>query len=129
MDGKFDVNDSGGVDQADVTFLVENILGTFMGDANLDGKVDAADLNQVGIHWRSQAGAGWADGDFTGDGAVDARDLNLVGLNWRRPDVVAAVAKSRREPRAPLAGWRAVPAAIVDEAIVHVSQDLVDGLD
>ncbi len=83
MSAQFDLDNSGTVDQNDVTFLVENIIGTFMGDANLDGQVDAVDLNQIGIHWRRLDGADWEDGDFTGDGAVDARDLNLVGVNWR----------------------------------------------
>jgi hypothetical protein len=123
MAEEFDLNNSGAVDSDDATFLVENILGTFLGDANLDGRIDAMDLNQVGIHWRSQTGMGWADGDFTGDGAVDARDLNLVGLNWRRGVVGAAIA-SRREPRAPLAAWQAVHAAVVDTAIERVSQEL-----
>ena len=41
---------SGTVNQDDVVFLVENVLRTFMGDATLDGKVDAMDLNRVGIN-------------------------------------------------------------------------------
>ena len=44
-------------------------------------------------------------------------------VNWRS-GVVAAAPATRRVPRAPLAAVQAVPAAIVDEAIVRVSRDL-----
>ncbi len=94
---RVDWDGSGAVDSADVTFLVENIIGTFYGDANLDRTVDARDLNLIGINWQD-SGAGWAGGDFTGDDFVDARDLNLLGLNWRN----AAAAAAARVPRAPL---------------------------
>ena len=96
----FDANNSGSVDQGDVEHLVENILETFFGDANLDRVVDARDLNALGLHWQD-SGAGWADGDFTGDGIVDARDLNLLALNWQKK--AAGAAATARVPRAPLA--------------------------
>ena len=99
---EFDLDDSGEVDQMDVQFLVENILGTFLGDANLDGRVDPADLNQVGIHWLAADVAGWQSGDFNGDGNVDPADLNLVGLNWLRGIAAATTATVKRIPRAPL---------------------------
>ena len=100
---EFDLDGSDEIDQADVEFLVENILGTFMGDATLDGKVDSADLNQVGIHWRAAIVAGWQSGDFNGDGNVDPADLNSVGLNWLGGVAAAAFAPAKqRIPRAPL---------------------------
>ena len=68
------------------------------GDANLDGKVNAADLNSLALSWRGNSAA-WSDGDFNADGVVDAADLNALALNWRT-DVTAAGA---RTPRAPLA--------------------------
>jgi hypothetical protein len=75
-----------------------------MGDATLDGRVNATDLNQLGIHWQLASRAGWQDGDFNGDGNVNAADLNILGLNWQR---VAAVTEPEagshlRVPRAPL---------------------------
>ena len=100
----YDVDNSGMVDQGDVEHLVENILGTFFGDANLDRTVDARDLNTIGIHWQD-SGSGWEDGDFTGDGNVDARDLNLLALNWRK----TAAAAAARVPRAPLAAAIVAP--------------------
>ena len=51
------------------------------GDANGDGRVDAQDLNSVGINWQMD-GKEWADGDFNGDSRVDASDLNILALNW-----------------------------------------------
>jgi hypothetical protein len=122
MSAEFDLNNSGEVDQADVQFLVENIIGTFMGDANLDGKVDAADLDQVGINWQRMDGAGWSDGDFTGDGTVNAQDLNVIGINWRSGEAAAAVAHARL-PRAPLAAVYPATIAIVDVAIDHVATE------
>ena len=95
-DGIYDLDGSGGVTADDVTYLVENILGTTAGDANLDGVVDVRDLNVLGINWQTNVN-GWSRGDFNGDGAVDAADLNNVGVNWQRG--VAA-----RTPRAALAG-------------------------
>lgn len=52
-----------------------------VGDANLDGKVDAIDLNVVGQFWTQDTGL-WSQGDFTGNGITDAEDLNPLGINW-----------------------------------------------
>ena len=104
----FDVDNSGEVNSDDVTHLVENILGTFMGDTNLDGAIDVTDLNQVGIHWQQLSGATWATGDLTGDGAVTAADLGLIGLNWQRGIGLGAAA---RTPRAALAASAIPPIA------------------
>jgi len=57
------------------------IMNSKRGDANLDGLVDASDLNVLGLNWLT-SGNGWADGDFNGDGLVDSSDLNDIVLNW-----------------------------------------------
>ena len=93
-DLRFDLNKSGTTDFDDASFLIEEILGTFFGDANLDGKVDATDLNQVGTHWQ-QSNSGWAGGDFNGDGRTDSADLTRLGMNWQK--------EVRRDPSAALA--------------------------
>ncbi len=116
-ESQFDLDGNNSVDAADAEFLVENILGTFMGDANLDGIVDARDLNVVGVNWRGNAG--WAGGDFTGDGQVSAQDLNLIGINWRSGAAAALAGDHQRVPRAPLAD-AVVPRAVVDAAIVEL---------
>ncbi len=114
---EFDLDGSGTVDQDDVVYLVENVLGTYMGDATLDGKVDAMDLNQVGINWRTMETAGWREGDFSGDGSVTAVDLNFIGVNWRQGIPAAAAAGSyHRVPRAPLAAAQSLPVSTIDAA-------------
>ena len=52
------------------------------GDINMDGKVDASDLNIIGLNWQMD-GKTAAEGDLTGDGVVNAADLNIIGLNWQ----------------------------------------------
>ncbi len=79
------------------------------GDADLNGKVDASDLDVVGQNWLQDVN-GWCSADFNTDGQVDARDLNLLALNWHQ-DVsgeVAAVSHARA-PRAPLANATVLP--------------------
>ncbi len=69
------------------------------GDADLNGMVDAADLNALALHWRQQV-PNWSDGDFTGNGAVDAADLNKLALNWRNSVPLAAATQNLPEPSA-----------------------------
>jgi len=76
-DLQFDVDGSGTVTSADVTFLVESILGTSFGDVDLDGDVDTGDLTRAIINFTSAQGSGktWSQGDTDGDGDVDTSDL------------------------------------------------------
>ena len=60
-----------------------------LGDANLDGTVDAQDLNSMAVNWQ-QSIAKWSAGDFTADGEVNAADLNLLALNWQSSTPLAA---------------------------------------
>src|SRR5581483_7565128 len=50
---------------------------TRLGDANLDGLVNFADVLDVVQHY-GRTDAGWSDGDFNYDGAVNFRDLLTV---------------------------------------------------
>jgi hypothetical protein len=59
------------------------ILQVPIGDATMDGKVDAFDLNKLAAHWQQPTGALWSAGDFTGDGKVDAFDLNALASHWQ----------------------------------------------
>jgi len=65
------------LNSSDMDHLVRTILNTQYGDANLDGRVSAADLNVLGANF-GKAG-GWAAGDFNGTDTVSAADLNILG--------------------------------------------------
>jgi hypothetical protein len=79
--GQYDLNGDGVANQADVDYLVKNVLHTNYGDANLDRKIDFADFQVLLDHWQN-SGAGWAKGDFTGDGKVDFSDFQKLLDNW-----------------------------------------------
>ncbi len=95
------------------------------GDANLDGRVDAADLNILGLNWRGTDKT-WAEGDFTRDGNVDAADLNELALNWRSGVAAQALAAKGapenvglpRVPRAPLAVADGAVTALVQKSVL-----------
>ena len=89
------------LDQWRADAATENGFGEpyLLGDANLDGTVDAQDLNVVGRNWQSATGL-WSNGDFNADNRVNAGDLNGVGGNWQKSISTAAPA-SVPEP----GGW------------------------
>ncbi len=92
----FDLNRDSALDGDDRRFLVEQVLGSSFGDANLDGRFDSTDLIQV-----LQAGeyeddellnSTWETGDWNGD------------LEFGSSDLIAAVQSGRFElPREPVA--------------------------
>ena len=80
-DRVFDLTGDRSLSDADRTALIETVLGTVLGDADLDGVVGTADGEALLAHL-GQA-AGWSSGDFDGDGMVTgSRDgaLLLAGL-------------------------------------------------
>lgn len=87
----FDIDPDGVVDQGDLSVWLE-IAGAakqasqnafLSGDTNLDGNVNAQDLNNLALNWQGSPNT-WCGGDFTASGAVDAADLNELGLNWQQ---------------------------------------------
>jgi hypothetical protein len=66
-----------------------------VGDSNLDGTVNANDLNALALNWRQDV-HDWTAGNFTG-GGVNAADLNGQALNWRQ-SVPAATSTSAPVP-------------------------------
>jgi uncharacterized lipoprotein YddW (UPF0748 family) len=55
---------------------------TWLGDANLDGRVDIADLGILAANWQ-QSGRFWHHGDFSYTGTVDIADLGILAGNWQ----------------------------------------------
>ena len=87
---RFDLSLDGFVNDADLAaWLSEAALqhgyeeAYLLGDSNLDGSVNAIDLNAMALNWQSEA-SGWSLGDFTANGRVNASDLNALALNWQR---------------------------------------------
>lgn len=79
----FDVNNDQVVSNADLSYLLADILNTNSADVNLDGVVDAADVAIVRSHmgYIQQAGAApWHYGNITGDGNVD--EVDLISLRF-----------------------------------------------
>ncbi|MEM7311654.1 MAG: lamin tail domain-containing protein, partial [Planctomycetota bacterium] len=73
---ELDLNGDTAVNEDDVTYLVESLMNSLYGDANLDGVVDVSDF---GI-WNSNkftGCTGWATGDFNGDSQTDVSDFNI----------------------------------------------------
>ena len=88
-DLQFDLDGNEVVNSADRIYWVTNIKRTFVGDANLDGRVDSMDLNSVALSWQDAGVLSWSQGDFTGDGIVNASDLNDLAVNWQAGDLAA----------------------------------------
>ncbi len=107
--GYFDLNGDGTLNQLDVTDLVEDLIGSRMGDVNLDGVVDGLDFNIWNDNRFSACNKSWSDGDLSGDGKVDGSDFN-VWLDNRFTGQPPAADASLREPRAP-AEFKARPVA------------------
>ena len=82
-DTRFDLNVDDYVDDRDRDEWLENAAEHdgyrepyLVGDSNLDGLVDAHDLNALALNWQT-ATHEWSGGNFTG-ASVDAADLNAL---------------------------------------------------
>jgi hypothetical protein len=64
---------------------------TLLGDANLDGTVNAEDYTPFS-HNLGQSGMMWDDGDFNYDGTVNAEDYTLFSHNIGQSAALAAAA-------------------------------------
>jgi hypothetical protein len=103
-DSAFDINGDTLIDSQDVNQWLADAASEngyassyLLGDANLDGTVNATDLNALAVNWQSDS-AVWSSGDFTGEGSVNASDLNVIGSNWRKSIGSAAAAHNVPEP-------------------------------
>ena len=78
-DLEFDLNHDDEVDEADVGYLIDRVLNSVEGDANLDGLFDSSDLIEV-LQYREyedleMGNSTWATGDWNGDRDFNSSDL------------------------------------------------------
>jgi hypothetical protein len=64
---------------------------TLLGDANLDGLVNAADFTILAANF-NQPVTGWDQGDFNYDGLVNAADFTDLAANFNQGSQIAAPA-------------------------------------
>jgi hypothetical protein len=78
---------------------------TYVGDANLDGKVDGSDYSKIDAGYAGHGSlTGWANGDFNYDGVIDGSDYTLLdnAFNNQRtalPSAQTAAAPAVATPR------------------------------
>jgi hypothetical protein len=75
--------------------------GPFLvGDSDLNGTVEAADLNNLALAWLDESQFDWSDGNFTiaGGPGVRVNDLNEIGLNWQASIAMAAAGNNAAVP-------------------------------
>ncbi|MEQ9459452.1 MAG: hypothetical protein RIG82_00680 [Phycisphaeraceae bacterium] len=76
-----DYDQSGTVDDDDRLYLIQTLIGTVLGDTNLDFSVDLIDLSALAANF-STSDALWQHGDISGDGSVDLIDLSMLATNF-----------------------------------------------
>jgi ELWxxDGT repeat protein len=89
-DAAFDVSNDGQVNFMDLAQLVTGILGSQLGDTNLDRSVDRRDVAALVANFGRTDAPGWSGGDLDGDGRIDARDLAILQSNLTPPVAPAA---------------------------------------
>ena len=75
-----------------------------VGDANLDGISNAADLNPLALSWQNAEVFNWTNGNFTSEGGpgVVVADLNGLALGWQQTAAAAAAGEAAvPEPATP----------------------------
>ncbi len=76
---RFDLNHDGQITDADLDVWVDDLYGTYLGDANLDGEFDTGDLIMVfqagGYEDDVFANSTWSTGDWDGDLEFNTSDF------------------------------------------------------
>lgn len=99
-DSRFDLNGDGSVDESDVTAVITKTFGTSLGDVNLDGRFDSADLIRVFQSEKYEDHQAndtrWSEGDWNCDGVFTTRDFVAVFQTgtFVRPENMAAPPRS-----------------------------------
>ncbi|MEO0587141.1 MAG: hypothetical protein AAF078_05825 [Planctomycetota bacterium] len=73
---QYDLNSDGVIDMLDLDHLIYEVLETQYGDANLDGRVDTADLAAFAGFFGT--GTSWLNGNFDGEGTVGTPDIAIL---------------------------------------------------
>ncbi len=84
----YDLDGNGVLDQDDRSTWVEDLFGTFFGDADLDKEVAFADFLSLSNKF-SESG-GWASGDFDGSGDVQFPDFLLLSIHFGKSATAVA---------------------------------------
>ena len=81
-DAASDLNSDGAVDNLDTHFWVKDLKKTWIGDANLDGEFNSADLvtTLTAGRFETNEEATWQEGDWNSDGRFTTTDL-VVALS------------------------------------------------
>ena len=120
-DPAFDLYADLQVDQADISMWAKDLRQTWIGDADVDGEFNSADLVKVFTagKYEAEATAVWSEGDWTGDGVFDSGDLvaAFTDAGYEQGPVVAAAVP---EPNA----WYAVGIALLTFTLPGVSKHL-----
>jgi hypothetical protein len=77
----YDINGDSSIDASDLSYHVITVLGSQIGDADVDGDVDLVDLSSLAANYGSSP-RGWSNGDFDGDDDVDLVDLSTLAANY-----------------------------------------------
>lgn len=99
-DLNLDLNRNGKLDEDDLAFLLEEIIGTVPGDTDLNGRVDFPDFLALSDSF-GQSG-GWGDGDFDGNQRIEFADFLLLSQNFGTSAAVTIVP----EPNLEWLGWQ-----------------------
>jgi S-formylglutathione hydrolase FrmB len=76
----YDLNESGTVELGDLELLIQKEIGTWFGDADLNGEVDFGDFLALSANFGQDGG--WAQGDFDASGDVQFADFLLLSSNF-----------------------------------------------
>jgi hypothetical protein len=108
----FDLDQSGTVETADRTRMVTTLIGTWFGDANLDGLFDSADLVEALAAGEYEddvpMNSGWATGDWNGDSEFTSEDLVVAladGGYKQGPRLLAMAVSEPTSIMMLMAGW------------------------
>ena len=85
----FDLNEDGTLGEPDRVVLVEGLLETFFGDADLNRRVEFPDFLLLSAGFGESGG--WASGDFDGSGVIDFADFLLLSSNFSKSAAVQVV--------------------------------------